>query len=164
MPLGWVRNFRLFRENRLVTGGFSSLKLLNYTPNYGRISILNIVYSRPYCRNLVRNFMTPEDRRTADADQGSIKRMRNAVILPDGTKREPMGSGVITGLLGVGGMANVYEIWNPQLEVNRAVKLLHPNYTEDTKQRFQTEIKITAKLHHPNIIEIHAVGQWNGLL
>ena len=107
--------------------------------------------------------MTPEDRRTADADQGSIKRMRNAVILPDGTKREPMGSGVITGLLGVGGMANVYEIWNPQLEVNRAVKLLHPNYTEDTKQRFQTEIKITAKLHHPNIIEIHAVGQWNGL-
>ena len=45
--------------------------------------------------------MTPEDRRTADADQGSIKRMRNAVILPDGTKREPMGSGVITGLLGV---------------------------------------------------------------
>lgn len=74
-----------------------------------------------------------------------------------------MGSGVITGILGVGGMANVYEIWNAQLEVGRAVKLLHPNYTEDTRQRFQTEIKITAKLHHPNIIEIHAVGQWNSL-
>lgn len=89
--------------------------------------------------------------------------LRNAVILPDGTKEEPMGSGVITGILGVGGMANVYEIWNAQLEVGRAVKLLHPNYTEDTRQRFQTEIKITAKLHHPNIIEIHAVGQWNSL-
>ena len=92
-----------------------------------------------------------------------IKKVRNAVTMPDGSKPVPMGSGTITSLLGSGGMANVYEIWNSQLEVSRAVKLLHPNYTDDTKQRFQTEIKITAKLHHPNIIEIHGVGEWNGL-
>jgi serine/threonine protein kinase len=60
-------------------------------------------------------------------------------------------------------MACVYEIWNPQLEVHRAVKLLHPNCNTETRERFQTEIKITAKLHHPNIIEIHGVGEWNGL-
>lgn len=96
-------------------------------------------------------------------DSPSIRRVRTAVVLPDGTRKEPMGSGFITGILGAGGMANVYEIWNPQLEMNRAVKLLHPNYTEESKQRFQTEIKITGKLNHPNIIEIHAVGQWNGL-
>jgi serine/threonine protein kinase len=60
-------------------------------------------------------------------------------------------------------MASVYEIWNPQLEVHRAVKLLHPNCNIETRERFQTEIKITAKLHHPNIIEIHGVGEWNGL-
>lgn len=95
-------------------------------------------------------------------DEGS-PRIRNAVILPDGTKPIPMGSGMISGLLGTGGMANVYEIWNAQLEDNRAVKLLHPNYTPEQKQRFQTEMKICAKLHHPNIIEIHAVGNWNGL-
>lgn len=89
--------------------------------------------------------------------------VRNAVVLPNGREREPLGSGVIVGVLGAGGMANVYEIWNNELEVSRAVKLLHPNYTEETKQRFQTEIKITAKLHHPNIIEIHAVGHWNSL-
>ena len=89
--------------------------------------------------------------------------VRNAVVLPTGKDRDALGSGVITGVLGSGGMANVYEIWNNDLEVSRAVKLLHPNYTEETKQRFQTEIKITAKLHHPNIIEIHAVGHWNSL-
>ena len=50
-------------------------------------------------------------------------------------------------------MATVYEIWNSKLELNRAVKLLHPNCTEETIQRFDTEIKITAKLHHPNIVE-----------
>jgi serine/threonine protein kinase len=88
---------------------------------------------------------------------------RNAIILPDGKKPIPLGSGVITAFLGEGGMANVYEIWNSQLEVHRAVKLLHPNCSEESKQRFQTEIKITAKLHHPNIIEIHGVGEWNGL-
>ncbi|NLD94701.1 MAG: protein kinase [Fibrobacter sp.] len=60
-------------------------------------------------------------------------------------------------------MASVYEIWNPQLEVHRAVKLLHPNCNIETRERFQTEIKITAKLHHPNIVEIHGVGNWNGL-
>jgi serine/threonine protein kinase len=106
---------------------------------------------------------TPDDDSSLSFELSSFKKVRNSVILPDGTKSEPMGSGMITGLIGVGGMANVYEIWNPQLEINRAVKLLHPNYTEETKQRFQTEIKITAKLHHANIIEIHGVGTWNNL-
>ncbi len=96
-------------------------------------------------------------------DISSFKRVRNRIILPDGSQSEPLGSGIITGVLGVGGMANVYEIWNSKLELSRAVKLLHPNCTEETMQRFDTEIKITAKLHHPNIVEIHAVGCWNEL-
>lgn len=91
------------------------------------------------------------------------KRICNAVILPDATKPEPLGSGVITSFLGMGGMSNVYEIWNAQLEMSRAVKLLHPNYSVDSKQRFETEVRITAKLSHPNIVEIHAVGDWNNL-
>jgi len=75
----------------------------------------------------------------------------------------PLGSGTITSLLGRGGMANVYEIWNSDLEVHRAVKLIHPTCTDTEKERFDTEIKITAKLHHPYIVEIHGVGKWNGL-
>lgn len=93
----------------------------------------------------------------------SHTQLRNAIILPDGSKPIPLGSGVITSLLGEGGMANVYEIWNTKLEINRAVKLLHPNCTDEAKQRFQTEMKISAKLHHPNIVEIHGVGEWNSL-
>lgn len=96
-------------------------------------------------------------------DTATIKRVRSPVALPSGSQKEQLGSGIITRLLGVGGMANVYEIWNSHLEVNRAVKLLHPNYTEETKQRFDTEIKITAKLHHANIVEVHNVGYWNDL-
>jgi serine/threonine protein kinase len=60
-------------------------------------------------------------------------------------------------------MASVYEIWNKELEVFRAVKLMHPNCSNEALQRFQTEIKITAKMNHPNIVQIHGVGTWNNL-
>jgi serine/threonine protein kinase len=91
------------------------------------------------------------------------KHVPHVMLMPDGSKPVQLGSGAITSLLGIGGMANVYEIWNSHLELKRAVKLLHPNYSEESKQRFETEIKITAKLDHPNIVEIHTVGEWNGL-
>ena len=86
-----------------------------------------------------------------------------SVALPDGTKQVPMGSGIITGILGEGGMSIIYEIWNEQLGVKRAVKLLRPNSSEENKARFEKEIKVTAQLDHPNIIDIHSVGEWHGL-
>ena len=85
------------------------------------------------------------------------------MTLPDAKKPVPMGSGVITSLISSGGMAIIYEIWNAELEVKRAIKILHPDHTRESEERFQTEMKITAKLHHPNIIEIYAVGKWNDL-
>lgn len=84
-------------------------------------------------------------------------------VLPDISKNEPLGSGFVTRILGQGGMANVYEIWIPQLEVYRAVKLIKPESSKDAKERFQTEIRILAKLTHPNIIDIHSVGEWKGM-
>jgi hypothetical protein len=88
---------------------------------------------------------------------------RSTLMMPDGKQRIPLGSGIITSFLGEGGMANVYEIWNGQLEVFRAVKLINPNCSRDARERFQTEMKISAKLHHANITEIYGVGVWNGL-
>jgi serine/threonine protein kinase len=88
---------------------------------------------------------------------------KEVVILPDGTKPVSLGSGVVTRILGEGGMAIVYEIWNEQLGVKRAIKLLRPNSSKEHIERFDREIKITAQLDHPNIIDIHAVGEWNGL-
>lgn len=88
---------------------------------------------------------------------------QTSLPLLDGKDRVALGSGLITKILGRGGMAVVYEIWNPQLEMYRAVKLINPGSIESVHRRFQTEIKICAKLRHPNIIEIHGVGEWNGL-
>jgi serine/threonine protein kinase len=87
----------------------------------------------------------------------------SADSLPTGDEPLPLGSGTIVGLLGAGGMARVYKIWNEQLEVFRAVKILIPTQQGDLRNRFETEAKITAKLRHPNIVEIYSVGDWRGL-
>lgn len=85
------------------------------------------------------------------------------VSLPDGKTPIPLGSGVIRKLIGEGGTSLVYEIWNEQLGIHRAVKLLKPTASRDSRERFGREIKILAQLNHPNIINVHAVGEWNDL-
>ena len=89
--------------------------------------------------------------------------LHQSVVLPDGKDPLPLGSGSIVGILGAGGMSNVYKIWCPRMERCRAVKLMKPDLSAESRQRFQTEIRITAALSHPNIIEIHSVGEWNAL-
>jgi hypothetical protein len=105
----------------------------------------------------------PEAKIIVRSSSASIARLPNTVVLPDGKKREKMGSGYVTRMICSGSQAVIYEIWNPDLEVRRAVKLLHPDHTPESERRFQTEMRISAKLHHPNIVEIYGVGMWNGL-
>jgi serine/threonine protein kinase len=131
---------------------------------------------------VAKTFVEGSDQPTADSSLASGKRLdvtklgtanpyaqqakeeiTDVNMLPSGKEPIPLGSGIIVGLLGTGGMARVYKIWNEKLEVSRAVKILIPTQQKDLKNRFETEVKITAKLHHPNIVEIYSVGEWNGL-
>ena len=75
---------------------------------------------------------------------------------------EMLGSGKVVGMLGYGGMAQVYKIWNEKLEVYRAVKIIK-NSSITLLRRFQTESKITAQLNHSGIVKIYDVGTWYGL-
>jgi serine/threonine-protein kinase len=88
---------------------------------------------------------------------------KQILVLPDDTIPLPLGSGIISSVLGEGGAAVVYEIWNEKLGISRAVKVLKPNTSVEAFKRFETEMRITAQLRHPNIIEIHNVGEWHGL-
>lgn len=81
---------------------------------------------------------------------------------PDGKEPIPLGSGIVCGLVGQGGMARVYRIWNEKMEVYRAVKVYYLSGRDELRRRFETEIKISAKLSHPNIVQIHSTGEWNG--
>jgi CHASE2 domain-containing sensor protein/tRNA A-37 threonylcarbamoyl transferase component Bud32 len=72
-------------------------------------------------------------------------------------------NGQIVKLLGSGGMADVYLIWNPRLEVYRAVKVIKPGRSEKLSERFETEVKILSNLSHTNIVQCYSAGDWFGL-
>ncbi len=63
--------------------------------------------------------------------------------------------------LGQGGMATVYKAH--ELSLNRvvALKVLSSRLSEDAEyiKRFQREAQAAAKLNHPNIVQIYAIGQ-----
>jgi hypothetical protein len=67
----------------------------------------------------------------------------------------------IDALVGTGGFAWVYKAWDPELEIPVALKILKPQYAGDEKfeSRFRREAATAAKLRHPNIVKIFAVGK-----
>lgn len=71
---------------------------------------------------------------------------------------DKIGPNKVQVLIGEGGSANVYKVWHEGLEVIRAVKVLKKYMVKDACERFLTEAKIMADIHHPNIVEIHNIG------
>lgn len=67
----------------------------------------------------------------------------------------------ILGLLGRGGMGNVYLAEETRLGRRCALKALHPRLAEDRSQvaRFLREAQAIARFDHPNIVDIHSFGE-----
>ncbi|MBL8769156.1 MAG: serine/threonine protein kinase, partial [Planctomycetes bacterium] len=67
--------------------------------------------------------------------------------------------------LGGGGMGVVFLAEQPSLKRRVALKVIRPEhlYFPGAKQRFQREAEAVARLHHPNIVPIHVVGEEKGL-
>ena len=67
--------------------------------------------------------------------------------------------------LGRGAMGTVYRATDVRLGRPVAIKLLHPMLTNELgAARFQSEIRIAAGLHHPNIVGVHDSGEADGRL
>ncbi len=79
-------------------------------------------------------------------------------VMPEAGQR--IGPNRILELIAEGGMANVYKVWHEGLEILRAIKILKPGFNEESMHRLHTEAKISAHLHHPNIVEIYGVNLW----
>src|SRR3990172_11944479 len=69
-------------------------------------------------------------------------------------------------LLGRGGFAEVYEVWDQDLDRRLAVKVLRPDiaWTSGMLDRFRHEARSVAKLSHPNILPIHFIGEAEGIV
>jgi serine/threonine-protein kinase len=72
----------------------------------------------------------------------------------------------LTSLLAVGGMAEVYRGYDPQLERYVAVKVLPGRVAQDLEYvaRFRREAQRVAALDHPNIVPVFQSGEEHGLL
>lgn len=66
--------------------------------------------------------------------------------------------------IGRGGMAVVYEAYQPSLTRRVAIKVLQAHLAADAAfvDRFLLEARAAARLEHPNIVAIYEVGEWSG--
>jgi eukaryotic-like serine/threonine-protein kinase len=70
----------------------------------------------------------------------------------------------ILGLLGAGGMGEVYRARDPVLKREVAIKVLPAYFSQDPERlrRFEQEAQAAAALNHPNILAIHQFGTFEG--
>ena len=63
--------------------------------------------------------------------------------------------------IGQGGMAGVFLAFDNNLKVERAVKLLHPEFITNMKvrERFINEALAMAQIRHPNVVQIFDQGE-----
>lgn len=65
--------------------------------------------------------------------------------------------------LGAGGMGVVWQAWDPALEREIAIKLLHPElHDAPGRERAIREARALARLQHPNVVAVHDVGEHEG--
>ena len=65
----------------------------------------------------------------------------------------------VAGLIGVGGMGEVYRARDPRLERDVALKVLPPQFTDDPERlaAFEREARLLASLNHPHIGAIYGL-------
>ncbi|HEX5438536.1 MAG TPA: serine/threonine-protein kinase [Gemmatimonadaceae bacterium] len=81
--------------------------------------------------------------------------------MPERHLGQTLGRFRVDSLIGAGGFAWVYKGYDPELDIPVAVKVLKPQYAgdENVEERFRREASTAAKLRHPNIVRILAVGR-----
>src|SRR5262249_39958008 len=70
----------------------------------------------------------------------------------------------ILGVLGWGGLGVVYRAWQQRLNRMIALKMVRAGAQASSRvlARFRVEAEAVARLQHPNVVQIHQVGQYNG--
>lgn len=78
--------------------------------------------------------------------------------------RTLLGQYEITKMLGEGGMSQVFKATDLTLGREVALKILHRELSKDSNltAMFEREAKLTASIHHPNVVKVFTVGRDQG--
>ena len=84
------------------------------------------------------------------------------MALSEGTRLGPY---EVVGLIGQGGMGEVYQARDTKLDRDVALKVLPEAFTSDPDRlaRFEREAKVLASLNHPNIGSIYGLEEQDGV-
>jgi len=93
-------------------------------------------------------------RKAADAPPPDLERLKT-----DPTK--VVNQYVLAGMLGQGGMGQVWKAWDTKLSRWTALKFLTLS-DASSRKRFEREAKLAARLRHPNIAAVYEVGEDKG--
>src|SRR6202011_3299641 len=77
---------------------------------------------------------------------------------------EAIGRYVVLGEVGAGGFATVYRAWDPALEREVAIKVLHPHIAREAaiRERFVREGRALARVDHPDVVQAYDTGEADG--
>ncbi len=102
----------------------------------------------------------PEDLPTLTGASGDTSVAAGGI----GQKRQSLGDYEIVELIGQGGMGSVYKALDRKLDRSVALKLLgqHLGRNPSFIERFKREARSVAKVSHPNITHIYAIGEGSG--
>lgn len=87
-------------------------------------------------------------------------------VLPELSAGILFGQYRVDGLIGAGGMGQVYRATDTRLRRTVALKLLMPDLAVDPEfgSRFEREARLLASLNHPNIAAIHGLEEADGVV
>jgi len=117
-----------------------------------------------------------EHPQNAELIRRTVQRLRSDALFCGPDEELPSGEGEIAiparlgnyrlmQKIGEGGMGVVFRARDEHLGRDVAVKLVRPEllWFDKSKDRFAREVEAVARLHHPGIVSIYAVGDENGL-